>query len=115
MGGATKPGLGTDSQRPLAKDLDLLRGACEAVFLLDADLCIRWANPRAVALAGATLSVLLAQSIKEVLETDALQRSPLHQALEEDRGVHGVSAHFKVGGGQWRAVRLTAIPVGSEG
>ena len=114
MGGATKPGPGTDSQRPLAKDLDLLRGACEALFLLDADLSIRWANPCAVAVAGATLSALLARPIEEALETDALQRSPLHQALEEDRAVVGVPARFKVREGKWRAVRLTAIPIRSE-
>jgi transcriptional regulator with PAS, ATPase and Fis domain len=114
VGGATKPGLGTDSQRPLPKDLDLLRGACEAIFLLDADLFIRWANPCAVALAGATLSALLAQPIEEALETDALERSPLHQALEEDRAVVGIPARFKVGEGEWRAVRLTAIPIRSE-
>ncbi|MCI0371729.1 MAG: sigma 54-interacting transcriptional regulator [candidate division NC10 bacterium] len=99
----------------IPKELDLLAGASDAVFLLDADLRIRWANPRAQTLTEAPLRTLLAQPIDALLETDALEASPLHPALAEGRGVHGVPARLLIGGGEGRSVRLTAIPVGDAG
>ena len=94
---------------------DLLDGAPEAVFLLDADLCIRWVNPAGLALAEAPLPTLLAQPIEELLETDALTPSPLDQALAEARGIHGVPARLKAEGGPGRPLLLTALPLGHAG
>jgi transcriptional regulator with PAS, ATPase and Fis domain len=115
VGGATSQAFPRTANGRLPKDLDLLGGACEAVFLLDADLRIRWVNPLGLSLAEIPLPALLAHSIEEFLETDTLTGSPLHQALAEDRGVHGASARLRFGSEQGRSVRITAIPLGSMG
>lgn len=69
------------------RGFELLARACDAVFLLDAELRVRWANLRAQAVAGACLACAPLKQTSKAVMSDWFMKHHVGGGASDSRGV----------------------------